>query len=155
MNYHNPDLPEFLDAEYLPNHEKIPGYLGITCKYEKQPGWEKEGGFVFQYLDGKLFYRCYPSLVQYPLGEAASVEEAIEKAWQFLQKWISLDPKHLRFQIDVSGEIRRLEEEKEAAKRAQREKDRVKYEDLDENKKRIVDEIMKVIIEGRKKRGKG
>jgi hypothetical protein len=38
--------------------KKIPGYLGITCKYKKQLGREREGKVVFQYLGGKFAYRC-------------------------------------------------------------------------------------------------
>jgi hypothetical protein len=53
---YNPNLPEFLEASYLPDDEEVPGCLTISCRYEKQLGWEKEGGFTFQYLDDKCFF---------------------------------------------------------------------------------------------------
>lgn len=110
MSY-NPNLPEFTEVLYLPDHEKIPGYLNISCKYEEQPGWEREGGFTFQYLDRQVFFLAYPALVQLPLGEASTVEEAIEIAKEFLKKWLSMDIKtHSDFQIQLEEEKRREKE---------------------------------------------
>lgn len=114
MPYYNPNLPEFLDFLYLPDHEKIPGYLSILCRYEEEVGWVRESGFTFRYLEGKLFFHAAPPIpVDVPLGEAASLEEAIEMAKEFLKKWLSLDLKtYGRFQLQVADEIYRLREEK-------------------------------------------
>ncbi len=123
MNY-NPELPKFLNVLYLPEHEKIPGYLSIECLFEEHSGWEIERGFTFQYLDGEVFFRVYPTLVQLPLGKASSLDDAIEMAKEFLKKWLSLDLKtHGRFQLEVASEILRLEEEKRREKEAQRKKE--------------------------------
>lgn len=149
----NPELPKFINFTYSPADEQVPGCLTVRYRFEKWSGHEVERGFIFQYLQGKVFFRVYPTLVQLPLGEAASVEEAVELAKQFLDKWLSEDPRYLGFQNKMAREISRLEEEKRREKEAQRKKRRVEYEDLDEDKKRIVDEIMKMLAG--KKRGKG
>lgn len=108
----NPELPKFIDFKYLPDHEYIPGCLSLVYRYEKWLGNEKEGGFTFQFLKGKLFFLIHPTDVQLPIGVAANVEDAVELAKQFLNKWLSEDPKHAEFRIHVSGEILRLEEAK-------------------------------------------
>lgn len=132
-----PGLPEFLDARYEPDDKFVPGCIRIVCRFEDDgwPGRVIERGFVFQYLEGRVFLRVYPTLVQYPLGEATSPEDAIELAKQFLNKRLSLDIKYADFQISVNREILRLEEEK------RREKERTRkvmsVEEMEELKRRI------------------
>lgn len=113
----NPELPKFLDVLYLPEHEKIPGYLNISCVWEKITGWEKESGFTFQYLDQTVYFRVYPTGVQLPLGNAATVDEAIEIAKQFLKKWIGTDLADASFRHETAAAISRLE----AIQRAEKE----------------------------------
>jgi hypothetical protein len=113
----NPELPKFLDVLYLPEHEKIPGYLNISCVWEKITGWEKESGFTFQYLDQTVYFRVYPTGVQLPLGNAATVDEAIEIAQQFLKKWLSADIlRHGDFKSEIAKKIRHLEDIQRAEK---------------------------------------
>ena len=118
MTSAGPDLPEFLDVHYEPDDKSIPGRLTIGCRFEDHgwPGRVIERSLIFQYhaQDGKLFFRVYPSLVQLPLGEAKDLEDATEKAKQFLKKRLGKDR---QFQSRTFGEILRLEKEQEAAKR--------------------------------------
>ncbi len=115
----NPDLPVFLEDRYEPDDEYVPGCLTIRCRFEDHgwPGRIIEGPYIFQYFEKEksLFFRVYPTLVQLPLGEANSLEEAIEQAKSFLRRWLGKDG---HFQLEVSREIQRLEEEQRAAKRS-------------------------------------
>lgn len=116
MSPYNPELPKFLDVLYLPDHEKMPGYLGVKCLFEEHPGWEKTARFAFQYLDGKVFFRVYPTGVQFPLGEVSSLDEAIEIAKQFLKKWLGHGLEDLEFQSETAEAILQLEEEQRKEK---------------------------------------
>lgn len=117
----NPDLPVFLEHRYEPDDEYVPGCLTIRCRYEDHgwPGRIIEGPYIFQYFEkGKrLFFRVYPTLVQLPLGEANTLEEAIEQAKSFLRRWLGKD---WQFQHKVAEKIQRLEEEQRDAKRSGR-----------------------------------
>jgi len=139
MNY-NLELPKFLDVLYLPEHEKIPGYLSIECLFEEHPGWEIERGFTFQYLEGEVFFRVYPTLVQFPLGKASNLENAIEMTKQFLRKWVGHDIKDSQFRIETAEAIFQMEEEK-------RKREEVPFE---ERKRRIAEALEQY----RKKPGK-
>jgi len=56
--------------------------------------------------------------VLFPLGEAATAEEAVEIVKQFLKKWLSLDVlTYGDFQNEVAREISRLKEEQVAQKK--------------------------------------
>lgn len=107
-------LPKFLDVQYEPDNKFVPGCLTVRYRFEDEgwPGREIERGFVFQYLKGRVFFRVYPTLVEYPLGEATCLDDAIELAKQFLDKWLSLDRKNADFRLSTLREILRLEEEK-------------------------------------------
>lgn len=109
-----PGLPKFLNAQYEPDDKFVPGCLTVYYRFEDEgwPGREIERGFVFQYLEGKVFFRVYPTLVQYPLGEASSLDKAIDLIKQFLDKWLSLEPKNVDFRLSTQREILHLEEEK-------------------------------------------
>lgn len=116
-----PGLPKFLDARYDPDDKFVPGCLTIRYHFEDEgwPGREIESGFVFQYIEKekKVFFHVYPTLVQYPLGEATNLDGAIEMAKQFLNKWLSLDRKDADFRLSTFREILRLEEEKRKEQR--------------------------------------
>jgi hypothetical protein len=105
------ELVKILEITYIPDHEKIPGYLSIYCLIKEFRTREQERGYTFQYdnINGKVFFRVYPTGVQLPLGDARNVEEATEQAKEFLFKWLGDDT---QFRLRTAEEIRRLEEEK-------------------------------------------
>lgn len=115
----NLELPKFLESLYDPNDKYIPGCITVRCVFEDEgwPGRIIKSGFNFQYLEGKVFYHVYPTGVQLLLGNAATVDEAIEIAKQFLRKWLSSDIKHRAFQREVTEKILHLE----AIQRAEKE----------------------------------
>lgn len=119
MTNNNEELPKFIKAKYNPNHSHIPGYISILCLFEDQ-GWlgrEIERGFSFQYLQGTTYFHVYPTGVQLPLGNAATVDEAIEIAKQFLKKWIGTDQADAPFRHETADAILQLE----AIQRAEKE----------------------------------
>jgi len=105
--------------QYEPDNKYVPGRLAFFCRFEDQgwPGRIIERSLVFQYFEKekRIFFRVYPTLVQFPLGEADNLDEAIDQAKSFLRRWLGKD---WQFQLEVSREIRRLEEEQDAAKRS-------------------------------------
>ena len=86
MNY-NPELPKVIRFEYRPHS----GHLFIRCLFEEWPGREVEGTYGFQLSRTGVFFIC-PTRgkdhVLFPLGEAATAEEAVEIVKQFLKKWL-------------------------------------------------------------------
>jgi hypothetical protein len=73
--------------------------------------------------------------VLFGIGKASSLEEAIEIAKQFLKKWLSGDIlTYGDFQIEVAGEIFRLEEEQR--KKKERESMDLYYRLFPEKRKR-------------------
>lgn len=142
LNY-NPELPKFVRFEYRPQS----GHLFVRYLFEEWPGREVEGTYAFQYL-GREFFFMYPIGIEYvllPLGEAANVEEAVEAAKRFLEKWLGHDIKDFRFRSKVAEEIARLEEEK------RKEEERYNKEHLEENKRKLAEALEQL----RKRSGKG
>jgi hypothetical protein len=116
MNY-NSELPKIVRFEYRPES----GYLFVRCLFEEWPGREVEGTYGFQLSRTGVFFIC-PTRgkdhVLFPLGEAATAEEAVEIVKQFLKKWLSLDVlTYGDFQNEVAREISRLKEEQVAQKK--------------------------------------
>ncbi|MDX9993365.1 MAG: hypothetical protein RBS68_15085 [Anaerolineales bacterium] len=118
----NPELPIFLESLYDPDDKYIPGYITVRCLFEDAgwPGREIQRGFNFQYLQGKVYFHVYPTGVQLPLGNAATVDEAIEIAKRFLKKWLSADiSRHGAFKSEMAEKILHLEAIQRAEKEQQ------------------------------------
>lgn len=114
MKY-NPELPKVIRFEYRPQS----GRLFVRCVFEEWAGREVEGTYGFQYQGQELSF-MYPTkseeYVLLPLGRAASIEDAVHMAEQFLKKWLSLDVKtHGRFQSEVTDKIAQLQERRRTA----------------------------------------
>lgn len=145
MGSYNLELPKFLDVLYLPDHEKIPGCLSINCLFEKVAGWEREGAYTFQYLEGEVFF-SYPGYggryMQYPLGKASSLDEAIEVAKQFLKKWLGHDPKDDQFRHETAAAILIMRMEEDVRKK------RMSVEEMEKIKSRLAEQDRKRDGEG-------
>ncbi|MBI4760625.1 MAG: hypothetical protein ACOYYF_07475 [Chloroflexota bacterium] len=114
-------IKEFLDAIYIPNHDPIPGYLGIGCLIMEFGIREQKCGYDFQYKSdtGELFFVCPTfgsNFVYLPIGIAENVDDAIEQAKQFLVKWLTGEPQYWTFQQETHAKIMQLEEEQRQKK---------------------------------------